>query len=321
MAAKGKNDKKPSARGNAMSFPPYAARPMTPRPYGCAPMNRPHPPRPNVNAKVDNKNTKSKKDDPNKKYKLEKEKRIKKGRDYFFVMRKSISFIMFLLCLICVALFAVGYLNMMPQYTSLYVEPDYTPQAEREVELDEEGNPLTDEEGNLIEYRDKSQYYTTVDPIFGFMKKFFNLEIGESPKYDQMAISIETGVADMISNIAMTYYPIALVLFLIVALITMIKAFLGMLGKRIYRLFGLSAFWMLIFALVVVIGGVASNMPPDQNLDFAQIVPFLTATLKSPETPPVTAAGFGLLAMVALPLIILILSIFSKKKIPYSIFD
>lgn len=327
MAVKGKNNKNSNAYdGNAMSFPPYASLPsvrQTGSPLSREELMQRKQQNPKLNGKkkaVNNKyktagGKKRKKADLNRKRRLEKEKRIRKGRDYFYVMRKLVCFIMFLLFALCIGLFAVGYLGIMPEYTSLFVEPDYTPQAER---LDTE-----DEEGNLIPYEDKSEHFSSVDPIFGFLKKTLGgMDLGDSPKYDAISGKVEAGVADMISKIVMTYFPIALLLYIIVALISMVRAFLGMFGKRIYRLFGLSAFWMILLMLIVIIGGVASNMPVEQNLDFGQIVPFLTsAILPSDGTGPTTAAGYGLLAMVALPLVILLLSIFNKKKVPYSIFD
>ena len=255
---------------------------------------------------------KRKKVDPNKKYRLEKDKRIKKGRDYFFVMRKFVCFLLFLLFTASIGLFAVGYLNLVPEYTSLYVEPDYTPEEERITEDEEEP------------YVDQSEHFTTVDPIFGFLKSTFGLDLGPSPKYDQMAEQAEVGYEDIVASIAVTYFPVAVALYIIAALVSMIKAFLAMFGRRIFRLFGLSAIWMLIMAGVVILGGTASNLSLDASMDYSQIVPFLTSALIAPSDPataPQTAAGFGLLAMVLLPVLILILSLFAKKKVPFSIFD
>lgn len=312
MPKKGKKKMKSKAsKSSAMSFSPYSSSASA----GAAPfashaqtMSRKQPMANNAQ------NVQQKRGvDSSKRSRKEKEKRIKKGRDYFFVMRKMVCFLMFLLFTICIALFAVGYINLVPEFSSLYVEPDYTPLEERTIE--------DEETGEIIEKPDMSVHFTTVDPIFGFIKKITGKDIAPSPKYDKMAEMVEVGVSDMISSLAMTYYPIAMVLFIIIALISMIKAFLAMFGKRVFRLFGLSSFWMIVFAFVVVIAGVASNMPTDVNLDFTQIVPFLMSALTRPLDGPTTAAGIGLLAMLILPVITLILSMFSKKKIPYSIFD
>ena len=258
---------------------------------------------------------KKKKVDPNKKYRLEKDKRIKKGKDYFYIMRKLVCFLMVLLFAASIGLFAVGYLEIAPEYTALFVEPDYTPEIER---VEEEG-----EGGELIPYEDQSEYFTTVDPIFGFLKGW-GIDLGNSPKFDEMAEKAEVGYSDTIASIAIRYFPIAMALFVIVALISMIKAFLGMFGRRVYRLFGLSSIWMILMAAIVILGGMAVNIPLEENMDFSKIVPFLTSSLILPEdgaAAPQTAAGIGLLAMIALPLLTLGLSVFLKKKVPFSIFD
>ncbi len=313
MAKKGKkNIKSQASKGQAMSFSPYAhSAPFgtgQPPPRGAAPTPKQQITKENIKKSKANKKNQT---DPDKKAQKQKEKRIKKGRDYFFVMRKIICFLMFLLFAACILLFVIGYINLLPEYTSLYIEPDYTPKEERIIEVD----------GEIIKKPDESVHFSTVDPIFGFIKKITGKDMGASPKYDLMAEKVEAGVSDMISSIAMTYYPIAIILFIVIAFISMIKAFLAMFGKRIFRLFGLSSFWMIVFALVIVIGGVASNMAIDESLDFTQIVPFLTAALVRPIDGPVTAAGLSLLAMIVIPISTLILSMFAKKKIPYSIFD
>lgn len=266
-------------------------------------------------------NKRKKKVDPNKQYRLDKEKRIRKGRDYFYVMRKVVCFVLFLLFAANIALFALSYLQVLGDdfnpFIAFFVEPDYTPVEERiSEEVDDE----------IIDYQDQSVYFTFTDPIFGFIKKMTgkDLGLGESPKYDEMMVKVEYGMADSISPIVITYFPIAMILLVIIALISTIKAFLAMFGKRVYRLFGLNAILMLIFTIIVIIGGVASNMRIEQALDFSQIVPFLTAGIlpvADASVAPTTAAGFGLLALLILPIIILILSFFTKKKVPYSIFD
>lgn len=347
MAAKGKNVQKPnaygsrpamsSARANLPPISPYRSR----QPAGSRELGRPEYERQAFESKraaVDKRKAyyrnenlrgkKKKRQDPNRIYRREKEKRIRMGRDYFFVMRKFVCFLMFLLFAVCIGLFVVGYMDLFPQYTSLYTEPDYTPIEER---LDE------DVDGVLVPYKDKSKFFTTFDPIFGIIKKIpldFLADIGASPKYQEMAVEAEGGNGDMLSSMVLTYYPIALILFIVIALINMFKALLGMFGRRVYRMFGFSAIWMIICAAVVMLAGVALNMPTEQStIDFAKLLPFLTdgflqytkpvpfiASLMAPLAGP-NAAGIGLLAMVLLPLILFILSIFARKKVPYSIFD
>jgi hypothetical protein len=314
MASKGKKTQNKVAYGSRPGVP-YSRAPMSPMGGAyCGGAQRPALDKKRANNK---RNKKKGRKDPNSVYRREKEKRIRRGRDYFFVMRKFVCFLMFLLFALCIALFAVGYLNLFPQYTSLYVEPDYTPKDQRvQEEID----------GELVDYVDQSQHFTTVDPIFGLLKKIplpFLQNLGASPKYTQMAAKAEGGNTDLIPSIALEYFPVALLLFIIVALINMFKAFFALFGRRIYRLFGLSAIFMIIFAVITAIAGVALNMPAEQaSLDFAKIVPFFTDYLLKPaEGGGTNAAGFALLAMIALPVIILILSLFAKKKVPFSIFD
>ncbi len=309
MAAKGKKNNLNTYNGN-MSFP-YAALPTLRQQPGISP----YAPKQQLQRSKKSSGKKRKKVDPNRKYRLEKEKRIRKGRDYFFVMRKFVCFLVFILFAVCLGVFALGYLNILPDYVSLFVEPDYTPKDERFTE---------NEEGVLVEVEDKSAHYSAMDPISGFIKKMFGMEniLGPSQKYDSMVEKAESGATDMITSMILTYFPIAMVLYILTALISMIKAFLAMFGKRIYRLFGLSAIWMIIFGAVTAIGGMASNLPPESALNFGEIVPFLMSYLtRMTNAGPQTAAGFGLFALLGVPVIIIILSMFMKRKVPYSIFD
>lgn len=331
MASRGKKTQNTNAYGNRPAMPYSRANlppivPSGPRRTGGANLQQQEYERQifeRKRAAVDkrksyyrNDNRKKGKKDPNSVYRREKEKRIKKGRDYFFVMRKFVCFLMFLLFAVCIALFVAGYLNLYPEYTSLYTQPDYTPKEERvQQEVD----------GVLVDYVDQSQHFTTIDPIFGILKKIplaFLNDIGASPKYNEMAARAEGENSDLVSSIALTYYPIALILFIVIALINLVKAFIAIFGRRIYRMFGFSAILMIILAAVSAVAGVALNMPVEQATpDYAKIIPFFTDFLLKPVGGGENAAGFGLLAMVALPVIILILSFFAKKKVPFSIFD
>ncbi len=329
MASRGNKTQNTNAYGNRSAMPYSRANlppivPSGPRRTGGASLQQQEYERQTLERKRaavnkrksyyrDDRRKKGKKD-PNSVYRKEKQKRIKKGRDHFFVMRKFVCFLMFLLFAVCIALFVMGYLNMFPEYTSMYTQPDYTLKEERvQKEVD----------GVVVDYEDKSQHFTTVDPIFGFLKTIpFIGDIGPSPKYTDMATKAEGANTDMIASIVLKYFPIAILLFIIIALINMIKAFLGMFGSRVYRMFGLSAILMIIMAAVAALAGMALNLPTEQAaLDYAKIVPFFTNYLLKPSDGGTNAAGFGLLAMVAIPVIILILSLFAKKKVPFSIFD
>lgn len=118
----------------------------------------------------------------------------RRERDYFFIMRRGVCALMMILSLLWIAVIALNYLAILPEYTSFLIEPDLTPMDERlpvEV-LDEEGNPVVDEEGNPVvnEYEDKSTYISFIDPIFGALNKVFGVAMtdengaSKSPFYD-----------------------------------------------------------------------------------------------------------------------------------------
>ena len=105
---------------------------------------------------------------------------VKKNRrrekDYFFIMRRGVCFVIMLLALVWVGVFALNYLGIMPEYTSFMIQPDLTPLDER---LDVETGEL-DEDGNAIveEYVDKSAYVSFIDPIFGALKNVLGVDMG-----------------------------------------------------------------------------------------------------------------------------------------------
>ena len=102
----------------------------------------------------------------------------RKEREYFFIMRRGVCFMIMLLAIVWVGVIAVNYLGIMPEFTSFLVQPDLTPLSEREdIETDE-----VDEDGNIIviEYEDKSAYVSLTDPIFGALKKFAGVEMTDA---------------------------------------------------------------------------------------------------------------------------------------------
>ena len=122
------------------------------------------------------------------------QKNRRKERDYFFIMRRGVCFLIMLLALVWVGVIALNYLGIMPQYTAYLVAPDLTPLDQREdVETDQ-----TDEDGNVIieEYVDKSVYISVTDPVFGALKKLVGLDMQDdqgnsmSPFYDSFSPAI-----------------------------------------------------------------------------------------------------------------------------------
>lgn len=245
--------------------------------------------------------------------------RTAKGKDYFYVMRKFVCLLICVFFLAGIALYVVGYLNLLPEYTSFMTAPDYTPENERTGVIDEE----TDTESPYV---DKSVYYTSLDPIAGFLNKLTNIDLGiKFPLFTRMNANVEIGYANAIAGYIVQFFPIAMVLYIIIALINFIKAILAIFGKRIFKGFGISAILMIICAGVMLLAGVFTNMgPQSEALDFGGLMPFIMAALSAPEDPataPVIASGFGLLGMLVIPVLILLLSFLAKKRIPFSIFD
>ncbi len=144
-------------KGGAQYANPYAVRYNAGAPAGARrPQQRPAQPK-KVEAPV-----------PVKKNK-------RREREYFFIMRRGVCFAMMLLAIVWVAVFALNYLNILPEYTSFLAQPDLTPLDERlDVETGE-----TDEDGNVIveSYVDKSAYVSFMDPIFGALKSLVGLEM------------------------------------------------------------------------------------------------------------------------------------------------
>lgn len=291
-------------------------------------------------------------------YRLPADKKQKRGKDYFFVMRKFVCFLMFLVLLINIAYFALGFIKIeqIPaEYTALFLETEKKAEETEEEEnggetggeteeetpanagastvyaADEGGEPGEGEpaEGETGEEEEEEAdtfdgtIYGVTDPIFGFIKYVgsklnMDINLGESPLYDQMIAKVEVGMADDIATYIIIAFPAALIIYIIIALVMMIKAFVGMLGRRICKCFGLGSILMIIFAALTAFGGLAFTTDLAAKMDFGKVVDILIGYLTG--TGGFTG-GYGLLILLALPLLVLILSMFARKKIPYSIFD
>lgn len=114
----------------------------------------------------------------------------KKEKDYFFIMKRGVCFFIMLFAIIWIAVFALSFVKVAPQYTSMFVQPDRTPLDERDDvdtgEVDADGNPI------INEYEDKSVYIGMDDVIFGIMAKMTKKEQvdadgnSKSPFYDEI---------------------------------------------------------------------------------------------------------------------------------------
>lgn len=286
-------------------------------------------------------------------YRLPEDRKQKRGKDYFFVMRKMVCFLMFLVLLVSVAYFALGFVKIdaIPgEFLALFAETEAKAPEEDGDETEEEENTEGEAssadfigaknaegeeaatEGEDTEVADDTEattntfegtLYGVTDPIFGFLKFVGNkvnidINLGESPLYDQMIAKVEVGMADSIAPYIILAFPVALILYLITAFIMMIKAFIGIFGKRIVKNFGLGSIFMIIFAALTAFGGLAFTTELTATMNYGGIVNILMGLIT--QTGGFTAA-YGLLILLALPVIVLILSMFCRKKIPYSIFD
>lgn len=315
--------------------------------------------------------------------------RRRKESDFFYVNRKGVCFLMFVVLLISVIVLGSGVLAMVPslknnsavgmilKFTAVFQIKDMTPESEREDSVDEQGNTVT--------YQDKTQYVTFMELIMGSINGLTggssdggeaeaealadDAEAGETaeeggggfdtstPFYDgYIAMAEVKGISDNIAVTLMKFMPFALVAFLLFALWYMIKAFLGMFGKRVFKNFGLGSILMLVCAATTIvvaiamisiyaaeagaeevslqfgaigdyIGGAFRSIPADAEEAASRLQEILDAAqaaIDAGETPAVQVPfvmGYGQLILLALPVVTLVLSFGARRKIPYSIFD
>lgn len=287
----------------------------------------------------------------NRYYTLPEDKKQRKEKDYFFVMRKFVCFLMMLLMLVSIAYFALNYVKIeaIPsQFTALFMETEAkkteTPSGEETPEDEEtpsdteasnadekqsdnenpdDKTPSDDKNSDGEETTDTGIYYSALDPIFGFIKYVGNklnmdINIGESPLYDAMIAKVEVGMADTIAQYIIWAFPVAMIVYIITALVMFIKCFIGMCGRRIAKLLPLGSIVMLLCAAITAFGGLAYVTDVAGKMNYGGIVTVLIGGITGAGG---FTGGYGLLILLGLPLITFILSLFAKKKVPYSIFD
>lgn len=209
-----------------------------------------------------------------------------------------------------------------------------------EETTDEETDDTTDEEGAGTETPAEEGADTETpaeeednSPAFGYV--LANTDISaDAREQDSMG---------QIASMAFDYAPIVLVLGALFAVVVIIIAFLALFGRRIFKGFGFLSIVMLLAGLAMFVAGMAAmgnymgNPSIDEDgivtsvLNFDQMVNFAFSVFQgAPATAPDPAvetasltmvAGYGLLIVMIIPVIILLLSIFARKKVPYSIFD
>ncbi|NLT18280.1 MAG: hypothetical protein GXY10_02605 [Clostridiales bacterium] len=334
--------------------------------YG--PPNRPRPIQQNPNAR------------PQQKAIPVKRKR-RKEREYFFIMRRGVCFLMMVFSLIWIAIILLNYLNILPNYTSFLVEKDLTPLDERletdTGELDDDGNAI------MLPYVDQSKYISMMDPIYGGISAILKQPMVDangvslSPFYDEMYEKImgapeeevEAEAADeepeeapelteeellaqareqdpmmMVAKIAFPYFPVALVVSALGAVLIFILSLFSMFGRRIFKGFFIFALIMVLAGVMTFIGGfvasgVFSGAPKYLDdgvtlvsvIDFTKALEFLTGAFTAPPAtaidpeidvaPIPLVSGYGTLAVLVAPIVIMLLALFARRKVPYSIFD
>ncbi|MDR3185616.1 MAG: hypothetical protein LBU04_02215 [Christensenellaceae bacterium] len=217
---------------------------------------------------------------PKQKRKLERARR--RERDYFFVMRKSVCFLIFLFCLIVFVLSSVGlvtaYVPTLPAvigtYTSVYRQPDYTPQDVRDqlteemvaaAESELEGEESEESEESVLEYVPKDFYVSGAGVLFATLASLGVMEtppdslIPEVAFYNNTAelisaFSTESSEDTMapIASMLYSYGGVVLLLNIVTSLLAMITSFLGIFGRRIFRGFALAGIIMIITAVVML---------------------------------------------------------------------
>lgn len=384
---------------------PRNAQPIQPYRGGVGPGPRPQNPYP-MRPRPGNTRPANQRPEP-----IPVKKNRKKEREYFFIMRRGVCFFIMLFALIWLAIFALSFLKVAPNFTAILIEPDRTPMSLREEtdseELDEDGNPI------INEYEDKSVFVGLDDMIYGSIGKLLNKpQVDEdgnskSPYYDGLISEIEkitkdaedvetedekveeteetpsasgvylaeeeesaetdgeeaeeeteeeTPVADdrakvvaedtmfSMGSMAITYFPIVLLVGIILALLIFLFAFFALFGRRIFKGFVIMAILLLVVGIFTLFGGLASSgikqgapmKDPETEevtsiVDFSRLGEFLTGSFAAPpeevemedgQLPDLNAVGgVPILVFTVSPVIILILSFFTKKKVPYSIFD
>lgn len=162
----------------------------------------------------------------------------------------------------------------------------------------------------------------------------------DTPFYDGIQKEVTAkGFTEGLPLTVAKYFALAMVLFILFALYYMIKAFAALFGRRVFKNFGLGSILNLVMAVVVLFGSISvlsifvTPQGTTAELQFGALTDFLFGGFSAPpeftfaleEGADAVAlpfiAGYGLYAMLVLPIVTLLLSIFARKKLPYAIFD
>lgn len=235
--------------------------------------------------------------------------------------RTAVVIIMLILVLAYVAVAALSFFNVMPQYTSLFVKnPGVVIAAPAEEEATEEeaeaaGEEATEEETTAEEEAieeestEEAISLTNRDIVMGFVKSFVEMPAEESHFYnDAMSTVKEAGIVNKIAYYAL---PIAYVLALLIAIVQLVRLLIAAFTPKRRKLFILGS--ILLFVLNIVV--VATGYIWSAGTNFAYITNYITFIAK--ELIPIQL-GIGGIASLGISLLLLIFSFFAyrnKKKV------
>lgn len=210
-------------------------------------------------------------------------------------------------------------------------ETEATDDTENTEGEDAEGTDGETSEGENTEGEQTATEDTAIK--FGYVEANTNID-EEARSQDSMG---------SIASMAFNYAPIILVVGAVFAVLLIVFAFLSLFGRRIFKGFGIMSIIMLLAGLAMFVAGLAAmgnymgnpSITEDgvlvSVLDFSQLMNFAfgvfqgaPATALDPATdvmPLTLVSGYGMLIILVVPVVILLLSIFARKKVPYSIFD
>lgn len=147
-----------------------------------------------------------------------------------------------------------------------------------------------------------------IDPILGTIKDLAKVNL-DSNFYETFLAS-KPANASIMTKIAVYAVPAAALLIILFALIGFIKAIVALFAKKTLsgnvkkHGFGLISIVMFLSALIMVVGGIYLA-----NIDIAKALDFII------QKDPIMYVGYGLYALIAIPVITFILNFMAYKKI------
>lgn len=213
--------------------------------------------------------------------------------------KRTVFLVLILLLTVITLLLAATYfinVDVLLKYTSVYTVPEG-----KQVEIvNEETNEKTIEKVAVS--------VAMADPAIGMVKNFVEMDM-ESQYFDRY-IDGKVDKAGVMTQIAVYAVPVAIAVIVICAIIAFFKSLAALFAGRkpdgYYKKigFGFLAILMFLCGLIVAVGGLYVS-----GIGFDGVVEFLTFKATSLQ------AGYGLYALIALPILIFIFSCASYKKI------